>query len=117
MTEAAEQAGLSPNHNVSLVERCTDGADLGDGLVEGLRFDIVGGKPSYRVGVRPDEHGAITVEITSAAARDLNRLRGDAVVAALERYLAFGKLRQDGDPSHLGPWIAATKEPIVDRTG
>ena len=117
MRDAAERAGLARGHTVSLVERYIDGVELGDGLVQGLRFAIVDGTPSYRVGVRPDERGDITVEVTSAAARELNRLRGDAAVAARETYLRTGELREDGDLSRLGTWFAGTHDPIVDRTG
>ncbi|MGB3166635.1 MAG: hypothetical protein WBA68_07670, partial [Alteraurantiacibacter sp.] len=40
LCEAAMQAGLSPNLNLSLVERYTDGIALPGGLIQGLRFDI-----------------------------------------------------------------------------
>lgn len=116
MSDAAASAGLSPDHNVSLVERYTDAADVGGGLVQGFRFDITGGKPSYRVGVRPDERGDITVEVASAAARHLNQLHGEEAAAARARYLASGEIREDGDLSRLGAWFDATHERIVART-
>jgi hypothetical protein len=37
-----------------IVERYTDGVELFEGLVQGLRFDILKGKPAFRVGVRQD---------------------------------------------------------------
>lgn len=49
MSEAASRAGLSPQLTLSLVERYTDGVDLFEGLVQGIRFDITGGKSSFRI--------------------------------------------------------------------
>jgi hypothetical protein len=60
---------------LSLVERYTDGVELFEGLVQGLRFDIQNGKPSFRLGVRQDEGADITMEIAAAAARELNSLK------------------------------------------
>jgi hypothetical protein len=57
-----------------IVERYTDGVELFEGLVQGLRFDILKGKPAFRVGVRQDERADITIKITAAAARELNSL-------------------------------------------
>jgi hypothetical protein len=60
MHEAASRADLPSDLNVSLVERYTDGAKLSDELVQGIRFDITGGQPSFRVGVLPDEQADVT---------------------------------------------------------
>ena len=38
MFEAASQAELPPELNLSLVERYTDGVELSEGLVQGIRF-------------------------------------------------------------------------------
>lgn len=118
MREAAAQAGLPPSLTVSFVERYTDGAALADGLVQGLRFDITGGQPSFRVGVRPDETADIVVEITAAAARQLNALysHDPAYAAAQAELLRTGDMRVVGDPAQLGPWLAAVHDPIVART-
>ena len=51
MSEAATRSGLSPDLNVSLVERYTDGVELSAGLIQGIRFDIRDGRPSFRAGV------------------------------------------------------------------
>jgi hypothetical protein len=118
MRAAASRSGLSPELNVSLVERYTDGIELSEGLVQGIRFDILGGKPSFRVGARPDERADVTVEVTAAAARELNTLRSTdpSYQAARDKFLRTGEMRVDGDPSRMGSWLDATHDPIVDRT-
>lgn len=100
MTEAAVRSGLAADLNVSLVERYTDGAEMGEGLVQGLRFDIRDGKPGFRAGARPDERADITIEITAAGARALNLLYGDDPEYALllDRLLSIGEMRIEGDP-------------------
>jgi len=118
MIEAASRSGLSPELNLSIVERYTDGVDLSEGLVQGLRFDIISGKPSFRVGARRDEWADVTIEITAAAARELNILRSadPNYPAALDKFLSTGEMRVDGDPPQMGSWINAVHDPIVDRT-
>lgn len=116
MSEAASSSGLSPKLDVSLVERYTDGAELSDGLVQGIRFDIHNGEPSFRVGVQRNERADIIVEVTAGAARELNLLRGPDFDAARERFLSTGEMRVDGDPSRMGAWLDAVHDPIVDRT-
>uniref|UniRef100_B0T5L2 SCP2 domain-containing protein n=1 Tax=Caulobacter sp. (strain K31) TaxID=366602 RepID=B0T5L2_CAUSK len=118
MSEVAARSGLSPDLNVSLVERYTDGIELSDGLVQGIRFDILGGKPSFRVGARRDERADVTVEITAAAARALNALLSadPNYPAARDNFLSTGEMRVDGDPSRLGGWLDAVHDPIVART-
>ncbi len=118
MREAAARSGLPPELNVSFVERYTDGVELSEGVVQGIRFDIVGGEPSFRVGIRPGERGDITIDITAAAARRLNSLRSadPAYRAAVDHFLNTGEMRVDGDPSRMGGWLEAVHDPIVDRT-
>lgn len=118
MCESASQASLSPDLNVSFVERYTDGVKLSDGLLQGMRFEIVGGKPSFRVGVRQDERADITVEITAPAAHELNTLRSadPRYRAAIDSFVTTGAMRTDGDPSRMGDWLSAMHDPIVDRT-
>lgn len=118
MSEAASQSGLSPELNLSLVECYTDGVELSEGLVQGLRFDILGGKPSFRVGARRDERADVMIEITAAAARKLNRLHtaDPTYTAALEGFLSTGEMRVEGDPSRMGGWLNAVHDPIVNRT-
>lgn len=118
MVEAASRLGLSPELNVSIVERYTDGIDLSEGLVQGLRFDILSGKPSFRVGARRDERADVTIEITAAAARELNNLRSadPNYRASLDKFVSTGEMRVDGDTSQMGSWINAVHDPIVDRT-
>ncbi len=118
MSEAASQSGLSPELNLSLVERYTDGVELSEGLVQGLRFDILGGKPSFRVGARRDDRADVMIEITAAAARKLNTLRSadPNYTAALEGFLSTGEMRVEGDPSRMGGWLNAVHDPIVNRT-
>lgn len=103
---------------MSLVERYTDGLELSEGLVQGLRFDIVAGMPSFRVGVRKDERADVTVEVTTAAAHELNLLRSTnpAYQTTLGNFVASGEMRVDGDPSQMGDWLNAVHDPIVDRT-
>lgn len=118
MCEAALQGGVGPVTNVSLVERYTDGATLSDGLVQGLRFEIVDGVPSFRAGARPDERGDITIEITTAAAKSLNVLLSadPAYGTAADRFIKSGAMRVDGDFSMLGDWLKSVHDPIVART-
>jgi hypothetical protein len=116
--EAALGAGLAPTRNVSLVERYTDGIELSQGLVQGFRFDIIDGKPSYRVGAHKDEVGDITVEVSGAASHKLNSLYGadPAFAAAFADFTRTGALRIDGDLGALGTWFRAVHDPIVART-
>ena len=118
MCEAASQSGLSPDLNVSLVERYADGEELYEGFVQGLRFDVVGGRPSFRVGAQHGEQADIMIEITAAAARALNNLYGadPNYSAALETFLSMGEMRVDGDPAQMGGWLGAVHDAIVDRT-
>lgn len=118
MSEAASEAGLPPELDVSLVERYTDGVELSEGLVQGIRFDINRGKPSFRVGVGQDDRADITVEITAAAARKLNTLYSADPTYHLTRdkFLGTGEMQVAGDPSRMGGWLDAVHDPIVDRT-
>jgi hypothetical protein len=118
MCEAAAAAGLPPGARVSLIERYIDGAEFADGLVQGLRFDIEDGKPSFRVGARRGERADITVEVTAAASRELNSLYSTdpRYRAASARLLGSGALRVDGDMARLGAWFDAVHDLIVDRT-
>lgn len=118
MGEAALQSGLSPELNLSLVEHYTDGVELSEGLVQGLRFDILSGKPAFRVGARPEERADVMIEITASAARKLNNLRSadPNYTAALEHFLSTGEMRVEGDPSRMGGWLYAVHDPIVNRT-
>ncbi len=118
MCEAASWAGLSPDYSVSVVERYTDGVELSDGLVQGLRFEIIGGKPTFRVGARQDQRADITIEITAAASRELITLHSaDPIYQnALSNFLSTGAMRVDGDPTRLGGWMSAVHDAIVDRT-
>lgn len=118
MMDAARQAELRPGLSVSLVERYTDGAELGPGLFQGLRFEIAGGKPRFRLGVQPDERGDITVEVTKAASYALNTLRGDDPLfhVAFAAVQANGELKVDGDLAQLGTWFSVVHDRIVAKT-
>lgn len=118
MCEAASKAGLSPDMTISVVEHYTDGVELADGLFEGFRFDIVNGKPSFRVGARPDERGDITIDVTRAASRELNTLHGNdpQYQPAVGKYIGSGEMKVDGDPSQLGAWLGPVHDTVVDRT-
>lgn len=118
MIDAARRSGLPQGLTVSLVERYTDGAVLADGSVQGIRFDIVNGMPSFRHGVGRDERGDITIEITSSLARKLNLLKtaDPEFKALLQSAVSSGDLKVDGDPSRLGSWLSEVHDPIVERT-
>lgn len=118
MCEAAARAGLPAHFHVSLVERYTDGAELAAWLVQGLRFDIIGGQASFRVGARQHERADITIEITAAASRVLNTLNGadPKFHAALADFQRTGDMRVDGALAQLGAWFGAIHDPIVART-
>jgi hypothetical protein len=118
MVEGAARSSLPSELNLSFVEVYTDGLDVGDGLVQGIRFDIASGQPSFRAGVRPGERGDVTVEITTEAAQRLNSLRSadPAYADVMSHLLETGEMRVDGDPSRLGGWLQELHDPIVERT-
>lgn len=118
MGEAASRHGLPPDLHLSLVERYTDGIALSEGLMQGLRFEVAGGAPSFRVGVRAGERGDIMIEISTAAARELNSLRSTdpRYRAAIARHRRSGAMRLTGDPLRMGGWLEAVHDVIVDRT-
>ncbi|MQT15440.1 hypothetical protein [Segnochrobactrum spirostomi] len=119
MCEAARNAGLSPDLTVSLVERYSDGEALSDGLVQGLRFDIVAGRPTYRIGALPAEPADIEIEVSAAGARALNLLSASdpRYPETLGRLLDGGDLRVTGDIARFGTWFgAALHDAIVERT-
>ncbi len=118
MLDAAANAGLATDLNFTLIERYTDGTMTADGLLPGIRFDIVNGRSSFRTGVHPDERGDVPIEITSAAARTLNLLRSadPEYQRALQHMRGSGEMRVDGDSTRLGHWLEAVHDPIVDRT-
>lgn len=107
MCDAARGSDLSPDLTVSFVERYTDGVLLADGSVRGIRFDITNGIPSFRHGVDRDEHGDVTIEITSSVARKLNLLKttDPEYRAAIDLALQSGDMKVQGDPALLGNWL------------
>ena len=118
MTDFASQANLPSDLTVSFVECYSDGEEIADGLMQGIRFDIQSGKPSYRTGAKREETADIMVEVTAAVARKLNTLRSadPAYPAAQAAAIAAGEMKVDGDPLRLGAWLDAVHDPIVDRT-
>ena len=118
MCEAATRADLPADLIVSLVERYIDGVPFQDELVQGLRFDIWAGKPTFRIGALPTERSDITVEVTAAASRELNSLyRADPrFQEALTRLRSSGAIRIDGDLARLGDWFGTVHDQIVDFT-
>jgi hypothetical protein len=118
LVEGVREAELPADLNISLVERYTDSVALNDGLLQGLRFDVIAGKPSFRAGAYPDEQADIIVEISAGAARTLNSLHAadPRYKLALEAFLNTGEMRVTGDIAQLGQWLAAVHDRIVDRT-
>lgn len=118
MCKAASQAGLAPYFNLSLIERYMDGVELAGGHVQGIRFDIINGQPSFMIGVRREEQGDVTIEITAAAARTLNLLRSSDpnCQITLQDLQSSGEMKVSGDLSRLGRWLEAVHDPIVERT-
>ncbi|CAO3437188.1 hypothetical protein [Azospirillum endophyticum] len=118
LCEAIARDGPDPDLDWTLVERYSDGATLEDGLVQGIRIDIRGGKAGYRVGVRPDERGDATIEVMSATARALNLLHtaDPGFGRAREAALGAGSLRIEGDLTPLAAALVRTHDQIVDRT-
>lgn len=118
LADAASQARLATDFNFCFVERYSDGIELASGLVQGIRFEIIGGKPSFRVGATKEERGNITVEITAAGSRALNTLYGidphyKSTIARLKRH---GELKVDGDFLQLGFWFHGVHDQIVEST-
>lgn len=118
MVKGAERAGLPADLSISLVERYTDGIALPGGMVQGLRLEIVTGKPSFRFGAYPDERADLLVEISAAAAKTLNTLQSadPRYRVALDEFVQRGEMRVAGDITRLGDWLGAAHDPIVART-
>jgi hypothetical protein len=118
LCDAALTSGLSPQGDVSLVERYIDGALLSDGLVQGFRFAVSGGKPSFRVGANADEQADITVLISAAAARTLNLLYNadPQYPEAFANFQRAGDIDVVGDITMLGAMLTSIHDAIVDRT-
>lgn len=118
MVEGARDAELPADLNISLVERYTDSVALYDGLLQGLRFDVISGKPYFRIGAYPDEQAHVIVEISAGAARTLNSLHAadPRYKLALEGFMNTGEMRVTGDIAQLGHVLAAVHDRIVDRT-
>lgn len=114
----AARANLPSDYNVSMVEHFTDGATLDDGLVEGFRFDVKGGVPEFRVGVKPQERGDITILMTWAASRQLASVYGaDPEHHRLfESFLSDGAMEIEGDFSALASWLGPVHDKVVDQT-
>jgi len=118
MCEAANRAGLSPLVNVSLMERYTDAGELSPGLEQGLRFDIIGGVATFRVGAHTGEAADILVEVTSSASKTLNSLHSDnpEFELAFAKFERTGEIRITGDMAKLGGWFLTVHDRIVDAT-
>lgn len=118
MCEHASLARLPEEMNVSLVERYVDGAELADGLFQGIRFDLIAGKPWFRAGVLAGERGDVTIDVTMAASRKLNALHSadPNYLVAMDCLRAAGQMRVDGELSRIGEWLQAVHDAIVDRT-
>ncbi|MDR9776933.1 hypothetical protein RJJ65_30640 [Rhizobium hidalgonense] len=118
MCDAARGFGLSPDLTVSFVERYTDGVVLADGSIQGIRFDITNGIPTFRYGVGRGEGGDITIEITSSVARKLNLVKttDPEYKAAVKSALQSGGMKVQGDPALLGNWFSQIHDPIVELT-
>ncbi|GAB0120233.1 hypothetical protein [Acidisoma sp. 7E03] len=86
--------------------------------MQGLRFDLVNGVPAFTIGVEEGERGDVTLEISAAAARELNSLytSDPAYHAALARMAESGEIRVTGDLSPMMDWLHAIHDPIVDHT-
>ena len=112
---SARPGGMYEELNVSLVERYTDRIEPSRGLIQGQRFDIISGKPFFRAAARQDERTDITLEITAAAARELNTLKGEQYQAARDHFLSTKEMRLQGDPSSMGARLEAVHDPIVER--
>ena len=118
MCEHASLARLPEEMNVSLVERYVDGAELTDGLFQGIRFDLIAGKPWFRAGVLAGERGDVTIDVTMAASRQINALHSadPNYLVAMNCLQAAGQMRVDGEISRIGEWLKAVHDAIVDRT-
>lgn len=116
MVEAAGRLDLPDR--VTFVERYEDGEPLGDGVVQGIRFDVADGKATFRVGVRQGEAADIEVTVTKSAARALNSVwSSDPAYGSMRhRYSETGELRVAGDPAPLAELMDLLHDPIVQRT-
>lgn len=119
MCDFARKANLSSDVNYSLVEHFTDGDTWEGGLSEGFRFDIVNGKPAFRVGAKPGELCDLTINVTRNASQTLNTMRGDdpRFEATLEKFMTSGEFHVvQGDLMDLFNLIGPVHDTVVDRT-
>lgn len=118
MCEAARDAALPSGFDASLVERFIGGAALPGRQVEGMRFDILGGRPTFRIGVGAQETADVTIEVTAQVSRALNTLLGEdpRFAAEFTHAIEAGELRIVGDLERLGAWFGAVHDRIVART-
>lgn len=118
IVKAAAQFELPRDLRFSVIERYVDGADLGDGLCQGLRISVADGRVVCRTGARADETADVVIEVTAVVARELNLLFGadPAHRQALNDAIASGELRTSGDLGSLGPVFDMAHDRIVERT-
>lgn len=118
IVKAAAQHGLPPDLHMSMIERYRDGAELENGLCQGLRIDVADGNLEYRTGVRADETAEIVIEVTGPAARRLNLLfsADPDYRRTLAEAVAQGELQVSGDPGPLAPILDMAHDGIVRRT-
>lgn len=117
IVKAAVQFELPRDLRFSVIERYVDGADLGDGLYQGLRISVADGAVVCRTGVRADETADVVIEVTAVVARQLNSLFGadPGYPRALTDAVASAELRKSGDLRPIGPIFDMAHDRIVER--
>jgi hypothetical protein len=118
IVKAAGQLGLPRDLRMSLIERYVDGAELDDGLRQGLRIDVIDGVLACRTGVRADETTEVVIEVTAMAARQLNLLPSTdpAYRRRLDEAVSLGTLRVRGDLEPIARVFDMAHDRIVSRT-
>ncbi|MBJ7402048.1 MAG: hypothetical protein JHD07_01565 [Bradyrhizobium sp.] len=118
IVKAATQLGLPRGLRMSIIEQYIDGAQLENGLCQGLRVDVDDGAVACRTGVRADETADVVIEVTGPTARRLNLLFcADPIYRlTLAEAVARGQLRVNGDLGTLAPILDMAHDGIVRRT-
>jgi hypothetical protein len=103
---------------MSMIERYLDGAELENGLRQGLRIMVEDGALACRMGVGPDETADVVIEVTGRAARRLNLLfsADPAYRQTLAEAVGRAELMVSGDLGPLAPILDMAHDGIVRRT-
>ena len=119
MCQAALDSHLPSDVNYSLVEHFVDGDEWSDGLFEGYRFEIAGGKPMFRLGARPGEVADLILRVRRDASRAMHKLHGHhpEFMATIEKFTDSDDfVVVQGNLADLFELLGPIHDVIVDKT-